>query len=138
MRKCEQVCCRHVNNIICMVVATYILGLNFTEIKDIMRSHDENITKEKKKVTKQFFNLSHAPLNQIGLVMIKRYHWAQTTDWRLLVHTFEHISISLTHLMSWRNLCWQVQTWENEFTCFMRSMLELRHIWKNITFKEKC
>ncbi len=31
-----------------MVVANYILGPNFTKIKDIMRSRDENITKEKK------------------------------------------------------------------------------------------
>jgi hypothetical protein len=41
-----------------MVVATYILGPSFTKIKDKMRSHDENITKEKKWGTKQFFNLS--------------------------------------------------------------------------------
>jgi hypothetical protein len=57
-----------------MVVGTYILGLSFTKIKDKMKSHDENIRKEKKGGTKQFFNLSHAPLNQIGLVVIKCYH----------------------------------------------------------------
>jgi hypothetical protein len=86
-----------------MVVAIYILGPSFTKIKDIMRSHDENITKEKKGGTKQFFNLSHVPL--IGPVVIKCYHWTQTTHFILLVHTFEHISISLTCSMSSRNLC---------------------------------
>jgi hypothetical protein len=62
-----------------MVVANYILGLNFAKTKDIMRSHNEKSTKEKKRVTKQFFNLSHVPLNQIGPVVIKCYHWTQTT-----------------------------------------------------------
>ncbi len=40
-----------------MVVANYILGPNFTKIKDIMRSHDENITKEKKKGNQAIFQL---------------------------------------------------------------------------------
>jgi hypothetical protein len=79
-----------------MVVTTYILGPSFTKIENKMKSHDENNTKERKKGTKQVFNLSHAPLNQIKLVVIKYYHWTQTTHWKLLVHTFEHISISLT------------------------------------------
>jgi hypothetical protein len=41
-----------------MVVATYILGLSFIKIKNKMKSHDENITKEKKGGTKQIFSLS--------------------------------------------------------------------------------
>jgi hypothetical protein len=40
-----------------MVVATYILGPNFTEIKDKMRSHDENITKGRKKGDQAIFQL---------------------------------------------------------------------------------
>jgi hypothetical protein len=62
-----------------MVVSTYILGPSFTKIKDKMKSHDENITKENKGGSKQFFNLSHVPLNQIGPIAIKCYHWTQTT-----------------------------------------------------------
>jgi hypothetical protein len=50
-----------------MVAPTYILGPSFTKIEDIMKSHDENITKEKKGGTEQFFNLSHTLLNKIGL-----------------------------------------------------------------------
>jgi len=57
-----------------MVVATYILGHSFTKINDKMRSHDENITKEKMGGTKQFFNLSHVSLNKIGPIVIKCYH----------------------------------------------------------------
>jgi hypothetical protein len=79
IEKVGQVYCRHVNNIIHMVVVTYILGPSFTKIKDRMRSHDENITKEKKGGTKKKLNLSHAPLNKIGPVVIKCYHWTQTT-----------------------------------------------------------
>jgi hypothetical protein len=51
------VCCTRVNNIIRLVVATYILGLNFTKINDRMRSHDENITKEKKREDQTNFQL---------------------------------------------------------------------------------
>jgi hypothetical protein len=62
-----------------MIVPTYILGPSFTKIEDIMKSHYENNTKEKKKETKQVFNLSRAPLNQIEPIVTKYYHWTQTT-----------------------------------------------------------
>jgi len=74
-----------------MVVPIYILGPSFTKIENKMRSHDENNTKEKKKETKQVFNLSHAPLNQIELVVINIIGHNQYIEdyWFTLLNTFQ-------------------------------------------------
>jgi hypothetical protein len=44
-----------------MVVPTYILGPSFTKIEDILRNHDENNTKEKKKGQQTSFQLIPCP-----------------------------------------------------------------------------
>ncbi len=62
---CGQICCRHVNNIICMVVATYILGLSFPKIKDKWEVMMKTLQRNKKGGPKNFSTYPYLSCNAI-------------------------------------------------------------------------
>jgi hypothetical protein len=137
------VCCTRVNNIIRLVVATYILGLNFTKINDRMRSHDENITKEKKRENQTSFQLIPCPFesnrtNCDQVLSLDTNNTLKTIDSHFWTHlnfldmfnVLKKFMLTSANQGKWNYILVK--------TCFMISMLELKHVWKNVPFKKEC